>query len=384
MKKAVIELVFDRLRRAEKYGKGSVEIRFFFSGKQCYFSTGVAVPAKNWKNGRVFRHAEADTMNETLEILLLKVRRAFNDMLERGEFSLADLKEAVRVKQKRSDEFLSFCERRIEVRCYGLGDARKKRYYNCFDLLKEWGGIKKFGDVTERKVLEFDRLLRARGLKQSTRWAGYHRTLNSFLLDAHHEGLIRVNPYRNLHIGRDDGEGAIERRLTTDELARLMNADLPTLSLQRVRDLFVFQTYTCLSYIDLVEFDAERMERTELGLVYRGKRGKTGGDFVFLVLPAAKEILDKYGGVLPLVSNVKYNLYLKSIAQFAGLEKPLSSHYARHTGATLLLNAGVSMEVVAKILGHKSTEMTRRIYAKLLDSTVARSMADAEKKMNIK
>ena len=93
------------------------------------------------------------------------------------------------------------------------------------------------------------------------------------------------------------------------------------------------------------------------------------------------EILQKYGGKLPILSNVKYNLFLKSLAQYAGIEKPLSSHFARHTGATLLLNAGVDMEVVAKILGHKSTEMTRRIYAKLFDSTVARAMSDVKGKL---
>lgn len=50
-------------------------------------------------------------------------------------------------------------------------------------------------------------------------------------------------------------------------------------------------------------------------------------------------------------------------------------HWARHTGATLLLNAGVDMETVAKVLGHTSTKITRSVYAKLLDDTVAREMA---------
>ena len=379
MRQAIIEVVFDRNKRAETYGSGSVEVRFFYGGKQTYFSTGVLIEPKYWKNGRVTRHREAAAMNETIEILLMRVRRAFNDLIERGEFSLADLREAVRVKERKSDEFLAFCSRRIEVRCYTLTDARRRRYMNCFELLKEWGGIRKFGDVSERKILEFDRLLVARGLKQSTRWAGYHRTLNSFLIDAHHEGLIRANPYRNLRFGRDDGEGAIERRLTFAELDRLRTAELPTPSMERVRDLFLFQTYTCLSYTDLAEFDATRIEQTGSGLIYRGKRVKTGADFVFLVMRPAMTILSKYGGELPIISNEKYNLYLKALAKFAGIEKPLSSHYARHTGATLLLNSGVDMEVVAKILGHKSTAMTRRIYAKLLDTTVAESMSRAEK-----
>ena len=56
------------------------------------------------------------------------------------------------------------------------------------------------------------------------------------------------------------------------------------------------------------------------------------------------------------------------------INKPVSSHWARHTGATLLLNAGVGEEIVAKVLGHSTTKITKRVYAKLLDETVAREM----------
>jgi site-specific recombinase XerD len=103
-------------------------------------------------------------------------------------------------------------------------------------------------------------------------------------------------------------------------------------------------------------------------------------EFTLLVLPDALRILEKYDGKLPIISNVKYNEYLKVLAQAAGIDKPISSHWARHTGATLLLNAGVEMEIVAKILGHSSTKITRAVYAKLLDSTVADAMESISSK----
>ncbi len=111
--------------------------------------------------------------------------------------------------------------------------------------------------------------------------------------------------------------------------------------------------------------------------MYTARRGKTGVTFTFLLLPPALEVLRKYDGRLPILSNVKYNQYLKVVAQMAGVDKPLTTHWARHTGATLLLNAGVDMETVAKILGHTSTKITRSTYAKLLDDTVAREMEKA-------
>ena len=79
-------------------------------------------------------------------------------------------------------------------------------------------------------------------------------------------------------------------------------------------------------------------------------------------------ILDKYGGKLPIISNVKYNEYLKVVAQAAGIDdKPVSSHWAIHTAATLQLNEGIDIQVVLKIYGYSSTGITERMYVKLLD-----------------
>ena len=81
------------------------------------------------------------------------------------------------------------------------------------------------------------------------------------------------------------------------------------------------------------------------------------------------------------MSNVKYNAYLKSIAVMCGINKPISTHWARHTGATMLLNSGADMEIVSKVLGHSSTKITREVYAKLLDETVGDAMAKFEELM---
>lgn len=74
-----------------------------------------------------------------------------------------------------------------------------------------------------------------------------------------------------------------------------------------------------------------------------------------------------------------YNQYLKVIAQAAGIDKPVSTHYARHTGATLLLNEGIDMRIISKICGHSSTKITEQVYAKLLDETVVDTIKKLKK-----
>lgn len=60
------------------------------------------------------------------------------------------------------------------------------------------------------------------------------------------------------------------------------------------------------------------------------------------------------------MSNQKTNFYLKAVAEIAGIDKGLTHHMARHTCATtVLLDNGVSIEVVSKMLGHSSIKTTQ-------------------------
>jgi len=82
--------------------------------------------------------------------------------------------------------------------------------------------------------------------------------------------------------------------------------------------------------------------------------------------------------LLPVLSNQKMNAYLKELADLCGITKRLSTHVARYTAATVVFLANqVSIENVAKILGHSNTKMTQH-YAKVLDSSIMRDMANVE------
>lgn len=49
------------------------------------------------------------------------------------------------------------------------------------------------------------------------------------------------------------------------------------------------------------------------------------------------------------------------------------SHCARHTFATLAIEYGMPIDIIAKILGHTNTNMTRR-YAKISEANISREM----------
>lgn len=100
-----------------------------------------------------------------------------------------------------------------------------------------------------------------------------------------------------------------------------------------------------------------------------GERLKTGSKFFTPILPPAMDVLKRYDYKLPKISLQKYNDYLHIIEEKTGFNKPITSHLARHSFATTVLNNGVPVEVLARMMGHHNISVTQ-IYAKILTSSI--------------
>ena len=375
-------------RRVREKGDvvSSVELRVCYQYKQKYFATGVRCLASEWDGRGVRGRKDAAALNARLDDIVRKARVLEERSRERGELSLDEFAKLIRANGEKcaagARGFWEFCEERVAVRSHGRTRWTEVRYRRLLAYLRERFSWTAAEDVQEVDLVRLDAMLVREGVSVGTRWHNYHRYLKALLSDAVKAGMIRRNPYDGGVITRpkDDGS-ALERYLSEEEMERMKRVELPAGHLSRVRDLFLFQCYTCMGFADLRDFSSSRLEEVGGRLMYSSRRNKTGCAFSFMLLRGAEDILRKYGGVLPVISAQKYNLYLKEVARMAGISRPVTSHWARHTGATLLLNAGVRLEVVARVLGHSSTEMTRKVYAKLLDDTVAREMMKAEEKL---
>ena len=76
------------------------------------------------------------------------------------------------------------------------------------------------------------------------------------------------------------------------------------------------------------------------------------------------------------------NQSLNVVGEQLGFNLSLSMHVARHTFAILALNKGLSMTVVSRLLGHGSTDVTEKVYAKFLPETLATEVAKISPEMN--
>lgn len=379
----ILTIIYNRYHTASPSRNAVVELRIAYNNKQKYLSTGIFLLPKEWddRNRRIINRTDAAILNKTLDKLVNDVRKVIYDMVENGHVDIFGIPAKLEASKRVDIVFLDFCKKRAEIRKYGKAADSQERYDRFLRFLKEYGKIKTFYDLTEGKIMELDRYLKKNDMKAKSRWNNYHRFLNSFILDAQKEGLLQLNPYDRVKIEKGSDYDGLDKCLSPEEFLQVRTATMPDDRLERVRDLFIFHTYTCLSYHDLRAFNVKKIQEVDGRKVYIGHRGKTKIEYTVPILSPAFEILEKYKGKLPMLSNVKYNAYLKEVVAAADINKPVTTHWARHTGATLLLNAGVPIEIVSKVCGHSTIKMTERIYAKLLPKTVVAAVNEIESKL---
>lgn len=197
---------------------------------------------------------------------------------------------------------------------------------------------------------------------------------------------ISKNPFANIRFHEQESH---KEFLTKEELQKLQRKEFDIPRLELVRDVFLFQCFSGLSFIDVSELKEEHIIADNEGNLWiRKTRQKTKVMCNIPLLDIPLQILDKYkrhplclnkGVLLPVMCNQKVNSYLKEIADLCGIKKRLSTHTGRYTFSTVVALANnVSLENVAKMLGHTSTKMTQR-YARVLDQSILRDMEEVKK-----
>lgn len=148
--------------------------------------------------------------------------------------------------------------------------------------------------------------------------------------------------------------------------------------LQQVVDCFLVQCFTGMAYNELIAFDKDRhLRNDESGIAWIIiNRGKSNELCQIPLLHQAKSILTKHNYKLPQIRNDKMNALIKEAAKMAGIVRyqEITTHVGRKTCGCYLLNNGIRMEVVSRILGHKSIRTTETIYAELLTSSVSNDL----------
>lgn len=108
-----------------------------------------------------------------------------------------------------------------------------------------------------------------------------------------------------------------------------------------------------------------------IAILQRWKKKRGNNRFVFGMLEDDTD-LDNRETLYKCRNNVTkcINQSLTVVGEKLKFNHPLTMHVARHTFAVLALNGGMQMSVVSRLLGHASTGVTEKVYAKYLPETL--------------
>lgn len=259
----------------------------------------------------------------------------------------------------------------------GCNAATYRKYENIIKRFYEYTGHNEQQEanvVTFGDIMKFKAKIESIHQPQTTFKEMQH--LKFFFILAFNSGKIKQNPFGVLKIK----SGAKDMPyLTYKEIEKVRELKITSDKYDKQRDVFLFMCFTGLEWADMEALQVEDVKTNEYGQKYIKKaRVKTGIEYVSVLYEDAPEIWDFYGGNLPLISPQKFNSYIKDIAKEAGIDKNVTSLTARHTYATYLLSEKkLSIDVVAKMLGHTTTSQTKQ-YAKMLETAVFEATVGSE------
>lgn len=371
-----VDYVYDRRNVSSRTQAGTIEVRILLKGKRKYVSTGVKVLPNEWnKKDTIINNIDSHSLNLRIESVKKHIDKFINGLIvEDKEFVWDDLEVYLNLKDS-SGNFIDYVDNNIDTKT-NLGKRTRDNHRKLVTSLKSFGKIKTFKDLTPSNIDAYDKWLHQKDYKQST-IAGYHKFLKIYIHDAMRQELIEKDPYSGFKL--DIGKPAIRKYLTPEELKKIEEAKL-TPVYEKIRDIFLFQVYTGLAYVDLKKFDFTNVIERDSRYVIHDVRQKTGEDFYIVLMNPAINILKKFNYKLPLMTLEQYNMRLKIVAGAANLKKNLTSHMARHTYASIALNHGVPIEVLKEMMGHSDIRTTQ-VYAKMFNKTVESAYVMLEEKL---
>jgi site-specific recombinase XerD len=197
-----------------------------------------------------------------------------------------------------------------------------------------------------------------------------HKYISILTMVVHHclnNGWLQSNPFSRFKMSK---EQVIPTILSQEEIDKIARKHISIERLRQVRDVYIFCCFTGLAYADVKKLKREEIAigfDREVWIVTDRLKTKITSRIPLLdtplrIIKAYENHPDCINGnkVLPVLSNQKYNSYLKELADICGISKKLTSHTARYTfGTTVTLGNGVPIETVSRMLGHKKLATTQ-------------------------
>ncbi|MFY7669780.1 tyrosine-type recombinase/integrase [Tenacibaculum sp. MEBiC06402] len=384
-----------------KDGLTLIYLKAYFKkeGKRFVYSTGESINPEEWDfknrqpNNLTGRTSKADS-HRTIKRQLDRYSNFFIQVTETFKNTNQELtvekikkefdKEFKRVAKGKNkfyeayDEFMLFKQKNQE-----WSKATIKRYNNIKALLEDFEKTKNykitFNTINQKFYTEFtDFCMVHRGHINNTftRNVGLVKT---FLFWA----LKNGHTYKADFINFKKKPKVITNQiaLRKEDLELLLQTEMPSKKLEKVKDVFIFSCVTGMRFGELKFVSKNTINGKALLLKEEKGSGKKSREIPLSNI--ALHVLNKYDYNLPLIANQKFNDYVKEVFKEAGYThnvvktstrgkevlreempfyKRISSHTARRTFITMMKRNGKSDKLIAEISGHNDMKTLNQYY----------------------
>ncbi|MBP7172539.1 MAG: site-specific integrase [Cloacibacterium sp.] len=384
--------------RLNQSGKCSIRCRITLEKKRYEFSTGLFTRPKEWFNSAQEvrpSNKDNDFINTQLSLIKQNINQAFLFLqVQETSFTAEDIyKKSKGEKLDKERTVLEMFDLHIARQTKLIGISTTVVSIAKFTQTRKhtetfiWSQFRKkdypLKNLKMSFINEFEYYLKAeKKFKPHTVYKTIQRFRQMIKLAVGLDYLVK-DPFLLYKTHKPKKEVVF---LTTEELKELEEHQFASERLQQVADMFIFCCYTGLPYTEMANLKKSDIitgfdQQQWISIT----RQKTDRKYSIPLLSRAKDILDKYSEneeLLPVVSNQRFNSYLKEIAQIVGIKKHLTHHLARKTFAsTVLLFNDVPMEIVSELLGHSEISITQGHYAKVVQKKVSEQMINLAKKL---
>ncbi len=381
----------------EKNGAVPIMGRVTVNGQVAQFSCKLTIAPSLWEakgNRAKGRGEEANKINHALDKIKARIIELYNQIRERENFVTAEMvRNAYQGIGTEYETLLRAFDKFIADFAKRVGKDRTAETYqkhccvrnHVANFIQSHYKRKDIAmkELTEDFIRQFEIYLRTEvGLMSSTVWM-YTAPLKMIVTRAHCDGYIHRNPFARFHVKHEVRECKF---LSEEELQTIMNHPLDDPELAMIRDIFVFDCLTGISFVDTKNLTTANLQQTGGSWWIDSRRQKTGVPFRVKLMDSALEIVERYepvrkgGRLFCLKGGDHANKRLKRILKECGIKKAVSWHGSRHSFACLALNKGMPIESVSKILGHTNITTTQ-IYAKITAEKIERDMSAFGEKM---
>ncbi len=379
--------------KKKKSGKCPVMGRISVDGKSTAFGTRADVLPDEWNASEGLATGKDNTaINKQIEDYKTALETHYRNIVENQGFVTAELlKNALRGigtgQNTVMQEFSELVEEKrksvgikIVASSYGIYTAAY-RHFKGFLRHKYDADDIPFSMVNQAMVEEFAYYLKIDARLAARTARSTMKPFRTVVKQAFNKGLMRNDPFFDY---KPEKILSVPRWLSRDEIDRLMRVQINSRALDFVRDMFLFSTFTGISYIDLKNLrhtDIVRREDRSTWIILN--RHKTGTASYIPLLDIPMKILEKYKGsrfsgsdgkVFKIRTSASVNEHLKELAKLAGIDKRLHYHMSRHSfGTEICLSQGVPIETLSKMMGHLSIKTTQ-IYAEVTRTKINEDM----------